>query len=168
MDILYSMRLQARFNRWSNTRILDYCDDLRDEERKHEISGPQAWSIHGLLNQMLLRDRIWLGRMLNKPYVHRTPDQVLYTEYALLRTERLRTDSEIMNFVQNLAYPNLDRQISFRHERSQRDCTLLLGDCLLSMLHHQSLQRGRMTVLLSQLGVSMGPMDISAMPGIVE
>ncbi|SEP86975.1 Uncharacterized damage-inducible protein DinB (forms a four-helix bundle) [Ectothiorhodospira magna] len=168
MDILYSLRLQARFNRWCNQRILDWCDDLRDEDRKREIPGPRPWSLHNLLNQALLQDRVWLGHMLNRPHIHRASDQMLYTDYALLCAERQRTDGEIINFVQNLAPPNLDRPLTFRHDRDQREYTLLVGDCLLGMFHNQSLQRGRMTVLLSQLDVSIGTLDIGAMPGIID
>ncbi|ANB01847.1 DinB family protein [Ectothiorhodospira sp. BSL-9] len=167
MDVLYSLRLQARYSRWAHAQLLEHCDALQDEVRKTEWFGTQG-SIHGLFNQMLLQDRIWLGRMLDKPYVYRSPDQVLYTEYGLLRAERMRTDSEIMNFVQSLAYPNLDKKITFTLDHEPRECTLVLGECLLNLLHRQSAQRGQIMALLEQSDVDLVPLDMLAMPGIAD
>ncbi|MCG5535935.1 DinB family protein [Ectothiorhodospira mobilis] len=167
MDVLYTLRVQARYSRWANAQLLGFCDTLEDDVRKRRWMGPQG-SIHGLFNRMLLLDRIWLGRMLGKPYGHRDTDQILYNDYGLLRAERMRTDTEIMNFVQNLAEPNLDRQVTFTLEYEPRECTLQLGECLMNLLHRQSTQRGQIMALLQQSDVEPPALDIVTMPGMAD
>lgn len=89
----------ARYNRWMNERIYDCCAGLSDEERKKD-RGAFFKSIHGTLNHILLGDLVWFGRFKSEPFpgFSGLADE-LYADFEALREARVRTDAEILEFV---------------------------------------------------------------------
>src|SRR6202161_4971082 len=61
MDMLDAFRMLAGYNRIANARLYEQCGKLDLEEYRRERRGSFG-SIHGLLNHILLGDRIWLSR----------------------------------------------------------------------------------------------------------
>jgi uncharacterized damage-inducible protein DinB len=51
----------ARYNRIANQRIFECCSRLEPAEYRKQRQGSFG-SIHGLLNHILLGDRIWMAR----------------------------------------------------------------------------------------------------------
>jgi uncharacterized damage-inducible protein DinB len=52
----------ARYNRWMNRKVYDAAARLSDDERKQDRAAFFR-SIHGVMNHILVADRIWLGRL---------------------------------------------------------------------------------------------------------
>src|SRR6187397_2241506 len=105
--------LMAEYNQWMNGRLYAGCAQLADEERKRD-RGAFFKSIHGTLNHLLLGDRIWMGRFTGdterhtsrdgagNPIAFRSLSQELYADFAVLSSERARTDEDIVAYVQAL------------------------------------------------------------------
>ncbi len=59
--MLDAFKMLARYNRIANARLYEQCSKLDPEEYVRERRGSFG-SIHGLLNHILLGDRIWMSR----------------------------------------------------------------------------------------------------------
>jgi uncharacterized damage-inducible protein DinB len=54
-------RMLARYNRIANARFYETCALLDDSEYRRQRRGSFG-SVHGLLNHILLGDKIWMSR----------------------------------------------------------------------------------------------------------
>jgi len=61
VDLPDYFRMLARYNRIANERVFERCSLLDEAEYRKERRGSLG-SIHGLLNHILLGDRIWMAR----------------------------------------------------------------------------------------------------------
>jgi uncharacterized damage-inducible protein DinB len=61
MDLLSHFQMLARYNTIANERVFAKCAELDDAEYRKRRQGSLG-SIHGLLNHLLLGDRIWMAR----------------------------------------------------------------------------------------------------------
>ncbi len=77
MNLRTHFRTLARYNRIANERLFELCAQLDSVEYKKRRQGSFG-SIHGLLNHILLGDRIWLARFqgggaISRPAPHHQP-----------------------------------------------------------------------------------------------
>ncbi len=95
-----------------NERLYAVCADIPDAGRRRD-RGAFFKSIHGTLNHLLLGDRLWLGRFVDRPFQVDSLDQELYADFDALRVARAQTDGEILDFSATLDEEALARDFSF-------------------------------------------------------
>lgn len=156
-------RTMQAYNRWMNDRLYDCCAKLSDEERKRDV-GAFFKSIHGTLNHLLLGDRIWLGRFVGKPFVVKSLDQELFSDFAQLRSERKATDVAISSWVSSLADGDLAGELSYTSVVNPRPRRIALWVAVAHFFNHQTHHRGQLTTLLMQRGIDPGVTDLMWLP----
>lgn len=173
MDAVAHYKLMARYNRWMNDRLYVAAAALTDDARKRDLRAFFR-SVHGTLNHLLLTDRIWLGRLYGDParFQSRSPsgtpipvtslDQELYADFAELRTERARTDSDFLAYAEALTADVLASSLAFRSVINPTPRVQPLWAALSHIFNHQTHHRGQVTTLLSQLGADPGVTDLVA------
>lgn len=165
--MLTHARTMARYNRWMNARIYAACARLSDVDRRRDVGAFFA-SIHGTLNHLLLADRLWMGRFTGEPFPVRSLDQELYSDFAVLRSEREAEDDRIIEWTDSLSAEDLERELSYTSlvdpEPRRHPFRLVLGH----FFNHQTHHRGQVTTLLSQNGVDPGVTDLMWLPAAVN
>ncbi len=163
--MLPGFRAMARYNRWMNERIYGHCERLSDAERKAD-GGAFFRSIHGTLNHLLLGDRLWLSRFLSREFrIEKLTDE-LYADFGELRSERAKTDAEILEWVETLDEKRLAASLKFRSMVGNRDRSFPLWFAVQHFFNHQTHHRGQVTTLLMQAGVDPGVTDLIWLPGM--
>ena len=161
----------ARYNAWMNEKLYALCTGLPDEERKRDRRAFFG-SLHGTLNHILLGDRIWMLRFTGdrsrfesldrdgKPIHPRGLDHVLYRDFDLLRSERAKTDAQILDWLGGLDEAQLTAPLAYRTVTTNEDWEVPLWWALSHFFNHQTHHRGQLTTLLSQLGIDPGLTDL--------
>ena len=165
MSALDSFRVMAQYNRWMNERIYAVCAKMSDAERKRD-RGAFFKSIHGTLNHLLLGDRIWLGRFVDRPFVVESLDQELYADFDSLRAEREATDAEIIDYIGALDEQVIEGDLRYTSIVNPEDRVIRLRYALLHFFNHQTHHRGQVTTLIKQAGEEPGVTDLMWMPGL--
>lgn len=153
----------ARYNQWMNQQLYEHCAALSDADRKQD-RGAFFNSIHGTLNHLLLADRLWLGRFLQRPFAVTSLDQILYDDFATLRQERQHTDAEILQWAQGLSDEQLSGAFTYTSVVGRQTRTYQLGFLVTHFFNHQTHHRGQLTTLLSQCGIDPGVTDLLWLP----
>ena len=95
--MLAAFRMLARYNRIANERLYEACGRLDPVEYRRERKGSFG-SIHGLLNHLLLGDRIWMSRFAGRGNTTPPLNSILFDTFAELRAARAAQDEEIEAF----------------------------------------------------------------------
>jgi uncharacterized damage-inducible protein DinB len=162
---LDTFKTMALYNRWMNERLYAVCAEMPDGERKRD-RGAFFKSIHGTLNHLLLGDRLWLGRFLDRPYAVDSLDQELYADFRELRAEREQTDAEILEFSESLDEAGLAREFRFTTIVNPAEHAFAFHHVLLHFFNHQTHHRGQLTTLIKQAGYEPGVTDLMWLPGV--
>ena len=163
MDRLELFRTLARYNRWMNERLYAVCAEMPDDGRKQD-RGAFFKSVHGILNHLLLADRIWLGRFTNAPFKVSSLGQELYSDFDQLRRERAKTDAEIEAWVAALTDDALSATLRYTSIVNPEEREMPLWFTALHFFNHQTHHRGQLTTLLSQAGYDTGVTDLMWLP----
>ena len=163
--MLSNFRTMARYNRWMNERMYEHCEKLSDTERKLD-RGAFFRSIHGTLNHLLLGDRLWLSRFLAREFRAGSLAEELYADFAELRRERAKTDSEILEWVKTLDEKRLAAPLKFRSMVRPQDNSFPLWFVVQHFFNHQTHHRRQLTTLLMQAGVDPGVTDLLWLRGM--
>lgn len=161
-------RAFARYNRWMNAKVYAAAAHLSDEERKRD-RGAFFRSIHGVMNHILVADRVWLGRLAGRVAEPgflgvdgiKTLDQELYADFDELRRQRDVTDTAIDALADALTADRLAGTVRIVRKGEASD--LPLWWIVTHMFNHQTHHRGQMTTLLFQAGQDPGATDFFAM-----
>jgi len=164
VSALDTFNTMARYNRWMNERLYAVCAEIPDAERKRD-RGAFFKSIHGTLNHLLLGDRLWLGRFLDRPLRVASLDQDLYADFDELRTQRERADEEILDFSESLDEEVLARDFHFTTIVDPAEHVFPFRHVLLHFFNHQTHHRGQATTLIKQAGYEPGVTDLMWLPG---
>jgi uncharacterized damage-inducible protein DinB len=156
------LRRLAQYNRWMNEKLYAVCETMTDEERKQQRGAPFG-SMHGVLNHLLLADRVWLGRVFGTPFVVTGLDQELYSDFAELRRERAATDDEIEKWIASLTEEKLAGNLTFTPMSIPVERTVPLWAVVQHMFNHQTHHRGQLTAMIEQAGYDCGVTDILAL-----
>lgn len=167
MLALDSFTTMARYNRWMNQRLYEVCADIPDTKRKRDRRAFFK-SIHGTLNHLLLGDRLWLGRFLDRPFQVEALDQELYADFTELRRQREHTDSEILAFTGTLDEQALARDFRFATLVNPGEHVFPFRHVLLHFFNHQTHHRGQLTTLIQQAGFEPGVTDLMWLPGVEQ
>ena len=153
----------ARYNQWMNQQLYELCATLSDADRKQD-RGAFFNSIYGTLNHLLLADRLWLGRFLQRPFAISSLDQILYDDFETLWRERQQTDTEILQWAQGLSDEQLADTFTYTSVVGRQTRTYQLGFLVTHFFNHQTHHRGQLTTLLSQCGIDPGVTDLLWLP----
>ena len=159
-------RILAEYNRWMNDRLYAACAELSDNERKQDRQAFFA-SIHGTLNHLLLGDRLWMGRFVNRPFAVDSLAQQLYEDFAELSEQRRLLDQEIIDWAGGLSDEALAAPFSFRSTVNPAQWQCPLWVAVTHFFNHQTHHRGQLTTLLSQSGVDYGTTDLIWLPEVM-
>jgi uncharacterized damage-inducible protein DinB len=161
MHTLEYFQLLCRYNRWMNDKLYEVCATIPDEVRK-EDRGAFFRSMHGTLNHLLLADRAWLGRLTGVPFVARSLDQELCSDFVELRRERDKTDTALQAMVDSLSEERLASNLTYTNFQGI-EVTIPVSIIMAHMFNHQTHHRGQLTTLLEQAGYDSGVTDLLVM-----
>jgi uncharacterized damage-inducible protein DinB len=163
MSPLEQVHAMARYNRWMNERLYECAAGLTDEERKEDVRAFFK-SIHGTLNHLLVGDRIWMGRFLDRPFRVPSLAHELYADFAELRSERAKTDAEIVAWAVALDDARLDGELAYVSVVNPAPRRMPMRLAVAHFFNHQTHHRGQVTTLLSQRGIDPGVTDLMWLP----
>ena len=157
--LIAHFQMLARYNTEANRRLYEACARLDDAEYRKQRAGSFG-SIHGLLNHILLGDRVWMWRFTETGGAVTPPlNTELCSGFAELRLERVEHDAHIEAFINALNESFFTREFSYVNNAGKRCCDpapLLLQH----MFNHQTHHRGQVTVMLSQTAVRPPVLDL--------
>ena len=92
--MLDAFRMLARYNRVANARLYEQCGKLELTEYRRERRGSFG-SVHGLLNHILLADRIWMSRFAGGGSTTPPLNTILFESLVELSAARSQEDASI-------------------------------------------------------------------------
>ncbi len=151
-------RTLARHNAWANERLYGACAELPEAE--YFKPRPAFFgSIHGVLNHVLVVDRMWIGRLEERESGITALDQQLYGDFAGLSVARKAEDAHLVSYVEGLDDDDLATAVGYRlmeGERLQDPLHVVLSYVFVHQVHH----RGQAHDLLSQTEVAPPGLDL--------
>lgn len=149
----------ARYNQWMNEKLYAVCASASDETRRRDTGAPFQ-SMSGVLNHLLLADRMWLSRFKYQPHPFKSLDQELYADFEELTKERKITDEEINAWVAALTDEKLLAPLTYTSMVNPTPRSQPLWFCMLHMFNHQTHHRGQLTAMIEQAGFDCGITDL--------
>lgn len=151
-------RILARYNRIANERLCQACAQLDDVEYRKHRQGSFS-SIHGLLNHILLGDRIWMARFEGGG--HETPrlNTELFADFNELRQARRDEDARIERFFAEVDEAFLARSFHYINNKGieyREEAAVAAAH----FFNHQTHHRGQVHVMLSQTSVAPPSLDL--------
>lgn len=156
-------QLMATYNDWMNTRLYSLCASLSDEELSKD-RGAFFKSIYSTLNHIAYGDLAFLSRFTGAPSVVPEPGVDLFGTFSRLRAEREALDERILRWSVSLSTAWLAEPLTYTSKIDDRARTIPKWVLVAHMFNHQTHHRGQVSTLLSQMGLDIGPTDISFMP----
>jgi uncharacterized damage-inducible protein DinB len=162
IDVNYA-RTMARYNRWMNGKLYEFCGGLSDDVRKIDM-GAFFKSIHGTLNHLLVADRVWMGRFENDPFTPTSLAQELHSDFSKLRNEREAMDGRILKWAAGLTQQTLAGELRYTSIVNPAPKRMPMWLAAVHFFNHQTHHRGQLTTLLMQRGIDPGVTDLLAAP----
>jgi len=157
MDMSYFQTLAA-YNRWANRRLYAAVAQLPPGEFEKE--RPAFFrSIRGVLNHVLVGDRIWLGRMEGRESGLSRLDAVPYADLAALRSAREAEDARIEEFAADFDAAKRGGALTYTTIVPPATRTTPWPLVFGHFFNHQTHHRGQAHDLLSQTPVAPPPLD---------
>jgi uncharacterized damage-inducible protein DinB len=156
--MLAAFGMLARYNRIANERLYEKCGQLDPVEYRRERKGSFG-SIHGLLNHLLLGDRLWMSRFAGKGNTTPPLNSILFDGLAELRSARAAQDEEIEAFFAKIDAEFLQRQFPYTNNQG-KDYREAAPVAVLHFFNHQTHHRGQVHVMLSQTDIKPPSLDM--------
>lgn len=151
-------RALARHNAWANARLYEACGRLPEAEY-FKSRAAVFGSIHGVLNHILVCDRLWLARLEGRDSGISSLDQKLYGDFAGLKVARVAEDARIIGYVDGLDEEDLGAPLGY-HTLDGTRLRDPLHFVLATLFSHQVHHRGQAHGLLSQTEVAPPSLDL--------
>jgi len=158
MDLAAHFQMLARYNRIANERLFEKCAQLDAAEYRRQRQGSFG-SIHGLLNHILLGDRIWMTRFEGGGHATPPLDAVLFDDFSDLRPARRDQDARIEEFFARLPEGFFGRTFHYLNNQGLQYVEEA-GVAVSHFFNHQTHHRGQVHVMLSQTPVPPPPLDL--------
>lgn len=170
MNLLSHVQLMSQYNQSMNHQVYETASHL-SEEQLAENKGAFFGSILGTLNHLMVADITWLKRFSLHPAHHlalddirdiaqpTSLDQILYSNFSELTTERKKLDEIIINWCNQLTESDLYYNLPYKSMKGQ-PAVRAFGSLILHFFNHQTHHRGQVTTLLSQEGLDVGVTDL--------
>lgn len=158
MSLVAHYQMFARYNRIANERLYAACALLDESEYRRERAGSLR-SIRGLLNHLLLGDRIWMARFEGGG-THTPPlDSLLFEDFAPLREARAAEDDRIEKFFETIDeafFPGPLQYVNSAGRPYIESTTVAVAH----FFNHQTHHRGQVHVMLSQTPTAPPSLDM--------
>jgi uncharacterized damage-inducible protein DinB len=158
MDLESHFVILARYNRIANGRLFESCAQLDDSEYRRRRQGSFD-SIHGLLNHILLGDRIWMARFEGGGHTTPKLSAELFHGFPDLRAARTEQDARIETFFAYISEAFLRTPLRYTNSEG-RECVEEAPVAVLHLFNHQTHHRGQVHVMLSQTAVPPPSLDL--------
>lgn len=158
MDLVIHFQMLARYNTIANQRMFAKCAELDDAEYRKQRQGSLG-SIHGLLNHLLLGDRIWMARFEGADGSTPNLTTVLFDELQDLRSARAEQDASIEAFFARMKPAFLERSFPYINNAG-RHYVEAAPVAISHFFNHQTHHRGQVHVMLSQTPVQPPSLDL--------
>ena len=142
-------RRLARYNSWANSRLYAATLALPDEACHRQV-GVFFKSLHGVLNHLMVADRIWLKRLTGQGEHPSRLDAVLYEDRAELTRARIAEDARLIDVIDGYDEHALAGRLSYA-TTSGAPQEQVLSDILAHLFNHQTHHRGQAHACLSIL-----------------
>src|SRR5215831_5662695 len=152
------VRMLARYNRIANERLYDVCAHLSQTEY-HRTREGSFGSIHGLLNHILLGDRIWMTRFKGGGGTTPPLHSVLFQTFPELRSARIEEDRNIQTFFASIDPTFLQTPLRYRNSQG-KDYADVAELAVLHFFNHQTHHRGQVHVMISQTRIPPPSLDL--------
>jgi uncharacterized damage-inducible protein DinB len=156
--MLDAFRMLARYNRIANERLYEKCGQLDPVEYRKQRQGSFG-GIHGLLNHLLLGDRIWMSRFAGGGNTTPPLNSILFDTFPELRSARAAQDEEIESFFVKAGADFLNRQFSYVNNQG-KDYVETVPVAVLHFFNHQTHHRGQVHVMISQTEIKAPSLDM--------
>lgn len=156
--MLDAFRMLARYNRIANARLYQQCGQLDAAEYRKERQGSFG-SIHGLLNHLVLGDRIWMARFSGGGHTTPPLNSILFESFAELRSARAEQDEEIEAFFERVDEGFMERRFTYVNNQG-KDYVETATVAVLHFFNHQTHHRGQVHVMVSQTAVKPPSLDM--------
>lgn len=156
--LISHFQMLARYNTLANCKLYEACAQLTEAERQ-QIRPAFFQSIHGILNHILVGDRIWMTRFQGEEIASSGLDSILYKDFEQLRLVRTVEDDKIEIFFYKLSEKFITKTIRYRNNAGNIhvDPVELL---ITHFFNHQTHHRGQIHDLLSQTNVKPPSFDL--------
>jgi uncharacterized damage-inducible protein DinB len=148
----------ARYNGWANRRLYETCDGLAEAEYLRDRAAAFG-SLHGILNHLLVVDRLWIARIEGRTQPQLRLDQILYADRIGLKIARIAEDEWLERLVLGLSDRALGEPIDYTSLEGERR-TASTALVLMHLFNHQTHHRGQAHALLRQSGARPPPLDL--------
>ncbi len=152
------LRTMARYNKWANARLSAAAAALSEAYYMAE-RGAFFGSIHGTLNHILLVDRLWRGRVEDKPYPAASLDETVADSRDALIRLRNAEDDILIQFTDSFDAEGLAQTVSYKSLLGF-SASDKIGVILAHMFNHATHHRGQVHGLLSQVPSDPPPLDL--------
>ena len=151
-DLATHLRSMAAYNRWANRRLYAAAAALPDDDYRRP-TGVFFGSLHGILNHLLVTDRIWMRRMTGTGDAPDKLNAILFDDLGELRAAREREDERIIGHVAGLSAAELEADFQYATTKGvpQRQPR---WEALAHLFNHQTHHRGQAHAALTGLGVA--------------
>jgi uncharacterized damage-inducible protein DinB len=156
--MLDAFRIFARYNRVANERLYEQVGKMDVTEYRRERRGSFG-SIHGLLNHILVGDRIWMSRFAGGGKTTPPLNTILFETFPEINSARAEEDVSIEAFFEKVDDGFLTRPLAYANSLG-KDCVVEAGSAVLHFFNHQTHHRGQVHVMLSQTEVSPPALDM--------
>ena len=151
-------RTMAGYNRWANRLVYEAVATLSDADyRLHRKAF--FGSIHGTLNHLLVGDWIWLNRLAGEPDPVKSLDEILYDDFASLRSAREAEDARLIETVDPFDEAGLAADLVYRLFDGSAGRTPH-HYVFAHLFNHQTHHRGQVHNMLSQTGFKPPQLDL--------
>jgi uncharacterized damage-inducible protein DinB len=151
-------RMLARYNRIANERLYQACSGLDVAEYRRERRGSFS-GIHGLLNHILLADRIWMSRFAGKGSITPPLNSILGEAFVELKAAREEQDVIIERFFEELADDFLARSFPYTNHQG-KEYVEAAPVAVLHFFNHQTHHRGQVHGMISQTKMRPPSLDL--------
>lgn len=158
MSLLNHFRMLARYNKTANERLFAVCAELSSIDL-YSSRQSSFGSIHGLLNHVLLGDRIWLARFKGGGEVTPPLNTILYEEFEALRTARAEQDELVVKFFDEADDELMSRSFPYVNNQGKP----YVEEASVAIAHffnHQTHHRGQIHTLVAQSGLKSPSLDL--------
>jgi uncharacterized damage-inducible protein DinB len=146
--MLSRYRMFAGYNTWCNARLYEAAATVAEADYRAD-RGAFFKSLHGILNHLLVGDRIWMTRFTGTGEVPKSLDAILCDDFAALREARQAEDERISRYVAGLSEADLAGSIRYRTLVRPAEIEQPLAPALDHFFNHQTHHRGQAHALLS-------------------
>lgn len=149
----------ARYHAWATEQLLNsHLCALSDEMWRRPV-GLFFGSIESTVNHLLLADRIWWGRCVDKPLPLRRLDEPMAADRDGLVSGLLNSVQGWPGLIESLSDDTLAGDLRYQRVNGQ-DCTLPWSGVLQHIFNHGTHHRGQITAALTAMGCPCPALDL--------